>query len=216
MNRIRGHFWRELWRNPGLIQLIGELERALAGCQRVLDVGCGSNSPLRFLRAGHLTGVDGYAPALEQARQRGTHDELLLGDIRSVRQLVGGRRFDACVALDVIEHLSKADGWRLLEDLEQLALRRVVILTPNGFLPQSGRQGDLQEHLSGWTPAELRPRGYRVIGLLGLKTLRGEYHQLKHRPRPFWWLVSMLSHWIYTRRRPEKAAAIFCVKSLDR
>jgi SAM-dependent methyltransferase len=214
MSRIRHRLWREVWFNPGLAQLIRALKRSLAGCQTALDVGCGSSSPLRFLTTLHLTGLDAYAPAIQEARERDTHDELVVGDVRRIRDLFAGRRFDACVGLDVIEHLPKDDGWQLLDDLEQLATRRVVILTPNGFLPQRSRDGDLQEHLSGWTAEEMRQRGYQVIGLLGLKSLRGEYHQIKYEPRVFWALVSMLTHCLYTRARPEKAAAIFCVKAL--
>ena len=54
--------------------------------------------------------------------------------------------------------------------------------------------------------------GYRVIGLLGPKSLRGEYHAIKRRPRIFWGIVSLLGHFLWTRNHPAKAAAILCVK----
>ena len=122
---------------------------------------------------------------------------------------------DACVALDLIEHLPKDDGWQLLDDLEHCATQRVVIFTPNGFLPQHGHD-DLQEHLSGWTPDEMRRRGYNVLGFYGHKALRGEYHRLKGRPKVFWAVVSLLSQTLVARHRPEKAAAIYCVKDVSK
>ena len=201
--------------NPNLFTLLKELRATLCGCKTVLDVGCGNCSPLRFLRDVELIGLEGYAPALEEARKLGSHDELVLGDVRNVGALFSARRFDACVALDLIEHLPKEDGWRLLDDLERTATRRVVILTPNGFLPQKSKDGDLQEHLSGWTPGELRQRGYKVLGIAGPKSLRGEYHLIKRRPRPFWSLVSFAAQHLYSRNHPETAAAIYCAKNLN-
>lgn len=200
---------------PGVWPLLRELRRTLRDCHSVLDVGCGSSSPLRTLPAKMLVGVEGFEPALQEAKAHATHDELLLGDARGLRSLLGERRFDACVALDLIEHLPKEDGWRFLDDLEYVATQRVVIFTPNGFLPQRG-QGDLQEHLSGWTPQEMRSRGYDVIGFYGHKSLRGEYHQLKHRPKVFWAVISLLSQACIARHHPEKAAAIYCVRDVSK
>ena len=102
----------------------------------------------------------------------------------------------------------------MLDDLERLATRRVVIFTPNGFVPQHSHDGDLQEHLSGWTAEEMRGRGYRVYGMFGPRFLRGEYHHIKYRPQAFWVVVALLAHYGRTRRHPETAAAIYCVKEL--
>ena len=213
-SRSRVSPWTLLVSSPSLLMLLGELRSTLRGSQTVLDVGCGNGSPLRFLPKVHLVGLEGYAPAVEEARRARTHDEYFAGDVKQLGDLFPSRRFDACIALDVIEHLQKEDGWRMLADMERLATRRVIVFTPNGFIPQRRQQGDLQEHLSGWTAEEMRQRGYRVLGMYGLKSLRGEYHRVKYQPRVFWVLVSMLTHYFYTRTRPEKAAAIYCVKDL--
>lgn len=201
--------------NPALRALIHELRRSLKGCATILDVGCGELSPLRFVHGVYRVGLDGYAPALERARQQGTHDEYVLGDVKGISPLFPNRRFDACVALDVIEHLPKDEGWRMLEAMERLATQCVVIFTPNGFVPQHSKAGDLQEHLSGWMPGELRARGYTVLGMHGPKSLRGEYATLKRQPKIVWGLVSVLAHYLYTRQRPEKAFSIFCHKRMD-
>ncbi|HEV2210478.1 MAG TPA: class I SAM-dependent methyltransferase [Verrucomicrobiae bacterium] len=202
--------------NPSLLSLLGDIRSSLRGCQTVLDVGCGNSSPLKFVHGVQLVGMDGYAPALEEARKTGTHDEYVLGDVKKIGELLAGRKFDACIALDVIEHLEKADGWRMLESMERLATKRVVIFTPNGFMPQKSKDGDLQEHLSGWTADEMRSRGYRVLGMYGPKSMRGEYHRVKHQPRALWVLITLFLHYAYTRAHPEKSAAIFCVKDIAR
>ena len=214
MSRNQFSLWRQALTNPSLLMLVGELRCRLRDCSTVLDIGCGDDSPLRFLPNAHLVGMDGYPPALEKARSRGTHDDYFAGVAKSIRASFPDRRFDACVALDVIEHLPKDEGWRMLEEMERLATQRVVIFTPNGFIPQRGHGSDLQEHLSGWTADEMRQRGYKVHGIYGPKSLRGEYARIKYQPRVFWVLVSILAHYCHTRSRPEKSAAIFCVKNL--
>lgn len=206
--------WGEVGANPSLLPFVRELRGALRGCRSVLDVGCGSTSPMRFVPGVRLTGLDGYPPALAEARKNATHDEYCLGNVTRLSEAFPQRKFDACVALDVIEHLKKEDGWNFLEQMEGLAGKRVVIATPNGFMPQASKDGDLQEHLSGWTAAEMRQRGYRVFGMYGPKHLRGEYHRIIRKPRVFWTVVSLLLHWADSRQHPEKAAALFCVKEL--
>jgi SAM-dependent methyltransferase len=201
--------------DPGAIVTRLALRQALQGCERVLDVGCGSSMNLRWLGIKHPTGIEAYRPAYEAAIQRNTHDQLVLGDVRRLDQHFQPGQFDACIALDVIEHLTKEDGFKLIAQMERLAAKKVVFLTPSGFLPQHHHErDDLQEHLSGWEPSEMEQRGYRVLGLLGPKSLRGEEHVLKRRPRLFWGLVSLLGHFFYTRRRPAQAAAILCVKTM--
>lgn len=66
---------------------------------------------------------------------------------------------------DVIEHLPKADGKRLLAEMGRVSRRGVVVRTPVGFHPQDPEdvpwEVDLvvrnphQRHVSGWVPEEL-------------------------------------------------------------
>lgn len=199
---------------PSQVVTLLQIRRALCDCRSVLDVGCGPDSALRWFGFENLVGVEGYAPSVALARESHTHDELILGDVRQLVELFNGRRFDGCVALDLIEHLEKQQGLQLVQQMERLAVRKVLFLTPNGFLHQRhAEKADLQEHLSGWRPQEMKQLGYNVTGALGPKQLRGEYHKLTRKPQAFWSLVSLAGHFLYTRRDPEKAAAILCLKS---
>ena len=61
-----------------------EVEKHLKGCQSILDVGCGNNSPISFLEEKYTTvGVDAYKPAIEDSKKRKIHDAYILGDIKS-------------------------------------------------------------------------------------------------------------------------------------
>jgi hypothetical protein len=201
--------------DPAEIVVKLALRKALLGCKSVLDVGCGASPIMRQLGVSPLTGIEGYKPSVDQARKLNTHDEIIHGDARELDRHFRPKQFDACVALDVIEHLVKDDGIKLMRAMEKIAAKKAIFFTPSGFLPQRhAANDDLQEHLSGWEPSEMTGYGYNVTGLLGPKNLRGEYHAIKGRPRIWWGAVSLVGHFLQTRNHPEKAAAILCVKDL--
>ncbi len=192
-----------------------ELIQILDNCASVLDVGCGKNSILRFLscKCERLVGVDAFRPDLEYAKSIGTHDEFVFLDAKNLRQHFRDHEFDACVALDVIEHLKKEEGIRFLHDLETIAKIKVVVFTPNGYLPQLSHElGDYQEHLSGWGPNEMRELGYQVIGMNGLRVFRAKQHQLRFRPAFIWAFLSWMSQKIWCEKHPDSAAALLCWK----
>lgn len=198
--------------NPILFRLA--LRKALAGCDSVLDVGCGVSGILRQIGAPNTTGFESYQPDYEEAQRRKTHNQFVQGDARNLPNYFQPKQFDAVIAVDVIEHFAKEDGLKLMQDMEKLARKKVVLFTPKGFLTQRHfADGDLQMHLSGWEPAEMEGYGYRVTGQLGPKILRGEGHILKYRPAVFWGMVSWLCQVAWTWWHPDQAAAIFCVKT---
>jgi SAM-dependent methyltransferase len=216
MIRSSLYYIQSQFRRPLFATYLSELANGLRGCTSCLDVGCGAGSPVRLIGLDYLVGIDGHAPSLEEAKRNRTHNEFHCADVRTIGSLFQAESFDACVGLDLIEHLPKGDGFTLLKDMEKLATRRVIIFTPNGFLPQQSQDGDLQEHLSGWEPGEFRNLGYQVIGLHGPKFLRGEFHKSKYLPRSIAGVLSAAGHLAYTRAHPESAAALLCVKHLDR
>jgi hypothetical protein len=144
----------------------------------------------------------------------GIHTDYVQLDVTKLRDRFEPGSFDCVVALDVIEHLSREDGLRLLESMEQIARKKVVVFTPNGFLYQPPEPGNPhQEHISGWTVEEMRAHGYDVIGIAGWKPLRAAYVKPRFRPHALWERVALL-----TERRfedqPDRAFQILCVKTI--
>ena len=153
------------------------MERAVGDARTILDVGCGSNSPLRRFRRRYdrTVGVDLFVPALEASAAAGIHDEYRQLDVLRLDEEFEARSFDAVVALDLVEHLSEEDATRLFSLMEQTASKRVIVHTPNGFIPQDEYDGNpLQVHRSGWTAERMRQLGYAVRGSNGIRFLRGE------------------------------------------
>ena len=191
---------------------IQTLRRVLADCSSCLDVGCGASSPVRFVPLTHTVGLDAHLPTLELARTHQTHDDYQNIPAQEVATCFGEGSFDCVVALDLIEHLEKEEGLVLLAAMERIARKKVVLFTPNGYLPQSSHDGDLQEHQSGWTAPEMRRLGFHVLGMHGHRNLRGEGHRLRLRPRALGGLLAVASHHLYTKTHPEAAAALLCIK----
>jgi hypothetical protein len=193
------------------------LEREiLPDCRTLLDLGCGAASPVAAFsaRLGRAVGVDSFEPSLVGSRARRIHGEYRRMNVLEAEERFGPRSFDCVLASDLIEHLERPDGERLLAMMERMARRKVIVFTPNGYLPSPAVEGNAhQEHLSGWELSEMRARGYRVTGVNGWKPLRGALAAPVWRPRVFWGRVSAVSQ-LWTTTRPELAFSILCVKDL--
>lgn len=203
--------------DPAQILFKLALRKELKNCTSVLDIGCGASPTMRELGVPRSVGAEGYQPFIEKTKRENLQDDVVECDVRDISKHFRPQQFDACVAIDLIEHVTKADGMELIRSMETIAKKRVIFFTPNGFLPQQhSTNDDLQEHLSGWEVPEMQKLGYRVIGLLGNKKLRGEYHKLKRSPAFFWGSVSLISQLLSSKRHPERAAAILCIKDLKK
>ncbi|MGI8407674.1 MAG: class I SAM-dependent methyltransferase [Actinomycetota bacterium] len=171
--------------------------------QSLLDVGCGARSPLGVAcaRIPVTMGVDAHEESIRQSRSEGVHDDYVCMDILGIAEHFGPDSFDVVAALDVIEHLEKDEGFRLLRALETVARRLVVVFTPNGFLVQSALEGNpWQIHKSGWLVGDFQARGYEVLGMNGWKPLRGEEWQPRIRPAALGHRLSALTQPLVTNR----------------
>jgi SAM-dependent methyltransferase len=150
------------------------LRRMVGPATSVLDVGCSDGRGSEALSRHSAFGVDIYRPALLEAREQRRRTRVVQADVR--RLPYSAHSFDLVVALDVIEHFDKPDALAVLEELERVARRWVVVATPCGYLPQPPTIDEpWQEHRCGFEPSELRERGFTVRGMGGPAALRGPY-----------------------------------------
>ena len=134
----------------------------------VLDIGCGI-VPQNYVRPqthiccepfGDYVSHLQHKIATREQRDR-TYVILNMGWHDAVRYFPT-KSVDTVFLVDVIEHLDKEEGRRLLALTENLARRQLVIFTPLGFMPQhhNGKDGwgldgaEWQEHRSGWLPED--------------------------------------------------------------
>ncbi len=199
-------------------QYTKELQKEIVGsCETLLDVGCGANSPIRAFSK-HLrytVGVDAHEPSLKTSRSAGIHSQYQLMDVLRIGEKFEKKSFDCVLLSDLVEHLPKEDSLKLIVSSETLAKKKIIIFTPNGFLPQDEYDGNLhQVHLSGWTVREMRALGYAVSGLNGWKPLRTENARIAWKPEFLWGKISLLTQPLVVHY-PEYAFQLFCVKDVS-
>jgi len=174
----------------------------------VLDVGCGEGNSIEKIDKAkelYLVGIDAYLPYLKTAKKRKVYDKLIHTDIRKLK--VKDKSFDAVLLISVIEHLSKKDGISILNKLEKIAKKRIIILTPSGYLQQdSFDKNPYQEHKSGNWTNELIRRGYNIRGMDGFNF---PIKRLKYNPI----LTLITQPFIYFL--PKYATSIIAIKRLQ-
>jgi SAM-dependent methyltransferase len=184
----------------------------------VLDVGCGKGEPMHFInrrKQFYTMALDIWGPCLTECKTQSTHDECLLGSVSVLP--FKDKSIDIVICLEVLEHLEKEDSKRLLEELERVARRQVILSTPVGDCEQDevllGNGNSYQVHKCGWSPDELRLRGYRVRGST-IRCLAGKAGTINCQPRVLLPLGYLL--WIVTSPLvyllPQLAGDMVCSK----
>lgn len=171
------------------------LKRALMKSKTVLDLGCGEHSPLSNIpKTFYSVGVDIFLPSITKSKKKKLHDKYIKCNLLAVDKFFKPKSFDSVVLLDVVEHFSKEDAYRMLSKAEKIANKNVVVLTPNGYYKQDPYgKNPYQIHKSGWSVKDLQKKGYNTRGLRGYKSLRGEYATIYKKPWLFWAILSFLS-----------------------
>jgi len=185
----------------------------LADCSTVLDIGCGPQSIVgRSGASGYRVGLDIFRGCLAEGARNRTHEDFVQGDVARLCFRPGS--FDAVVSLEVLEHLSKEQGTKLISSMESIAEKVVLLTTPNGFVEQEELEGNpFQRHLSGWTPEEFEALGFEVIGLNGAQGLRGRQGRLWLKPKLVAEWTAFLTQ-MAVQRRPSRSFQLLCIKRL--
>lgn len=191
---------------------VDHLRKELASCDTVLDLGCGCSSPIQHCNVPFSVGVELFEPYLEESEKKGMHNQYIKADVRSLE--LKPKSFDAVIAIEVLEHLTKEEGRALIRKAETWARKKVMITTPNGYIWQNAYDANpLQEHKSGWSIGELRELGFEVYGMNGWKNLRGYKGSIKYKPALLWQIISELTQKL-TYFYPKPAFQLFAIKQI--
>jgi SAM-dependent methyltransferase len=142
----------------------GSLEKSV---NFVLDVGCGRGRPMKEInkpKKFYTIGVDLFMPYIKEAKKERIHDGYVLCDVCYLP--FKEKSFDVALCFEVIDHLSKGQGVKLLKELEQVISSQILLSAHVGFHPivEGIDHNPLQVHKSGWTPQEFICLGFIVRG----------------------------------------------------
>lgn len=147
-------------------------------CKVVMSVGAMRGKYLLDLPCKKIA-LDAYKHYLNEIAEE---CEKRWGYAEEILPTIASNSIDGIMALDFIEHVEKNVGWTILQDIERIASKAILVYTPKGFKPQhekktknmTGLELDLQTHRSGWTQKDLESVGYYVKpfqgGLLGYRS----------------------------------------------
>lgn len=121
---------------------------------KAVDLGCGYGqyAPLFKKHCEYLVGVDRDPIRLKLAWETGCYDELYLEDLRFY---VPPKDVEAIFLIDVIEHLEKTEGFKLLQRISEVPY--ILIITPSKFCPFSA-----DGHHSLWLQSEFESVGFKT------------------------------------------------------
>jgi hypothetical protein len=150
----------EMW------NLTRDLQRFIDENDTVLDVMCGRCDPTRDLKARLKVGVDLFRPSLQEVHYGGSHLVMNM-DARDIPNVFMAKSFDVVLWMNSIEHATMEDSANLLEKLEIVARKSVLVFTVETFFDNKDSEeyhseGKLQEHLSDWPRKFFTRRGYII------------------------------------------------------
>jgi SAM-dependent methyltransferase len=118
-------------------RMVAVIDRELDGVGSVLDVGCGSGlyGPYLRRRAATVIGID-HDPALcEHAAATGAYDRVICDRVERLLDHVAA--VDVVFCSELLEHLPNRELPAVLEVLEAVAGRQLIITVPNRLSPHA-------------------------------------------------------------------------------
>lgn len=152
----------------------------------ILDLGCGKGDPMSWINKRQIfdlrVGMDIVPKVLKIAKQRGTHDCYILGDIRHLP--FREKSFDICLIVGILTYLKKEEGLSVLKTAERISRKQLIVFTPIGSLPPSKgerydkyRYWNEEAHMSSYSISDFS--GYKIIGVNGLRFFRNRRGKIR-------------------------------------
>ena len=147
-------------------ELLNEMEKIVEVTDVVADIGCGI-VPMNYFRPKLHFLIEPWKEYADIISHRYADDKSIIvfrtGALEAL-EIFDNNSVDSIFLLDVIEHLEKDDGIKIIKESERVARKQIIIFTPLGFMPQHvepdmkdgwGLSGsEMQEHRSGWLPED--------------------------------------------------------------
>lgn len=137
------------------------------GIRRVLDVGAGRGSWGYHIKAGlgkkiSMLAIEKWPDNCDIIEATGLYTHVINDDALNLADYYGVNTVDVVLASQVLEHLTRNQGLKLIKIMKSIASRLVIITTPLGFMDVTAENNPnpFERHLSGWTEADFQVLGF--------------------------------------------------------
>ncbi|MFA5364146.1 MAG: class I SAM-dependent methyltransferase [Candidatus Bathyarchaeia archaeon] len=147
----------------------------------ILDVGCGWGKWGSLIRTCWyrttrgkgdtiprlLIGADLFRPSLKRVKSHKIYDDVVLchAAFLPFREDI----VDVVLAIEMLEHIAKTEGTKVLNELEQVSKETVIVSTPHLSPYREGTMSPegfnpYDAHISKWSVKDFKAKDYSVIG----------------------------------------------------
>ena len=143
----------------------------------ILDIGHGKGLHLNSVQFSPQVSIVAFDASSEWLSE--SANSKILGIAPQDLGIIPDASYDIVIAFDLIEHLSREDGYRLLYHMERIGRYRSFVYTPQGFKWQPPAKDNVFDaHISGWEFSDFKAFGYsRLRKGARLNFLLGPYSE---------------------------------------
>jgi hypothetical protein len=91
------------------------------------------------------------------------YNRVSIGDALECLSTIPDGSYEFVIAIDILEHFWKVDGWRLLTELKRVSSRAALVSTPKVFHAQEFEANPFETHRSLWSCEDLVQAGFGEI-----------------------------------------------------
>jgi len=142
------------------------ITRSTQGSASVVDLGAGLFERMYWFHPDvkQRIGIEIFQPYIDSARY---HDCIkICGDVMNYRELLKGHELDTAFSMDLMEHITREDGLKLIAMLKE-DFKKVIIIAPCGDFPQDEDvlgfgNHTYQTHRSVWRESDFESLGFTI------------------------------------------------------
>ena len=109
-----------------------------------------------------IHGIDMYEPYIEKQRKLPLYDDIKYANATDLPY--NDKSFDIVIAPELIEHLTRSEGHKFIEEINRVSSYMCILTTPKGYykIENPADDNDKMNHRSGWEESDFLEKGFTV------------------------------------------------------